>query len=235
MSQTPTWSKRDRQSCRHWNGAGHCVSWAFVLICWLKVIFVSTFELHFTYRVNCSSYGWFSFCYYQIFSQKVHRLSRDDLEALRRAFSIYDLNGDGQIDATELKSVMWRLGCKPSDAEVREMIRKVDFDSKFHSCMTKHVLRFWYLKLSWIYRANGSKEAECGNRFTSAHCIPVFWSKWRWIYFTRWTKVCDKFSMNFLFVLLNHHCPLLPKNFTDHKFVIKEDRNYQGFYHYFLL
>lgn len=59
----------------------------------------------------------------------VHRLSRDDLEALRRAFSIYDLNGDGQIDATELKSVMWRLGCKPSDAEVREMIKKVDFDN----------------------------------------------------------------------------------------------------------
>uniref|UniRef100_A0A183AZ29 Calmodulin n=1 Tax=Echinostoma caproni TaxID=27848 RepID=A0A183AZ29_9TREM len=55
------------------------------------------------------------------------------LEALRRAFSIYDQNGDGQIDAAELKGVMWRLGYKPSDAEVREMIRKVDFDSKIHS------------------------------------------------------------------------------------------------------
>ncbi|TPP58233.1 Calmodulin/ calcium-binding protein/ EF-Hand superfamily protein [Fasciola gigantica] len=59
----------------------------------------------------------------------VHRLSQDDIEVLRRAFSMYDQNGDGEIDATELKGVMWRLGCKPSDAEVREMIRKVDFDN----------------------------------------------------------------------------------------------------------
>merc|ERR1712071_487132 len=44
------------------------------------------------------------------------------------AFAIFDVNGDGTIEATELKEVMRSLGQNPSNQECHDMISSVDKD-----------------------------------------------------------------------------------------------------------
>ena len=63
------------------------------------------------------------------------RRQRHDAE-LRQAFRVFDIDGDGLIDADELRQTMANLGEQLSEHDVRAMIReadrngdgKVDFD-----------------------------------------------------------------------------------------------------------
>ena len=48
--------------------------------------------------------------------------------ALREAFKMFDRDGNGYIDADELRLCMMNLGEKLSLEEVEEMIREVDVD-----------------------------------------------------------------------------------------------------------
>mmetsp|Transcript_54467 Transcript_54467/g.133527 ORF Transcript_54467/g.133527 Transcript_54467/m.133527 type:complete len:150 (+) Transcript_54467:222-671(+) len=50
------------------------------------------------------------------------------VEELREAFSVFDKDGDGTITAEELGIVMRSMGQKPTDQELRDMIREVDAD-----------------------------------------------------------------------------------------------------------
>lgn len=49
-------------------------------------------------------------------------------EQLRKAFKVFDKNGDGLISAKELKEVMMNLGEKMSEDEVIDMIAEADLD-----------------------------------------------------------------------------------------------------------
>jgi len=51
-------------------------------------------------------------------------LSSED--EMRAAFRVFDLDGDGQIDAEELRLTMSQLGETVTDADVDAMIRSVD-------------------------------------------------------------------------------------------------------------
>jgi len=79
-------------------------------------------------------------------SRRLAATSSDDDEAkrerqeseLRQAFSVFDIDGDGLIDADELRQTMANLGETLSEHDVRAMIKeadrngdgKVDFDGK---------------------------------------------------------------------------------------------------------
>ena len=49
-------------------------------------------------------------------------------EELEKAFSMFDRDGDGFIDANELRRLLTNLGEKLTEDEVDEMIREVDID-----------------------------------------------------------------------------------------------------------
>ncbi|XP_015794058.1 calmodulin [Tetranychus urticae] len=52
----------------------------------------------------------------------------DKEEELREAFRVFDRNGDGFINAAELRHVMTNLGEKLTDEEVEDMIKEADLD-----------------------------------------------------------------------------------------------------------
>lgn len=47
-------------------------------------------------------------------------------ENLRDAFNLFDQDGDGLIDATDLRNIMTNLGEKVTDEDIDEMIREAD-------------------------------------------------------------------------------------------------------------
>ncbi|XP_059952128.1 calmodulin-like protein 3 [Mesoplodon densirostris] len=53
---------------------------------------------------------------------------RDAKDQIREAACVFDKDGNGLMGAAELRHVMTRLGEKPSDQEVDEMIRAADVD-----------------------------------------------------------------------------------------------------------
>uniref|UniRef100_T1K1M3 EF-hand domain-containing protein n=1 Tax=Tetranychus urticae TaxID=32264 RepID=T1K1M3_TETUR len=67
------------------------------------------------------------------FNEFLHMMSRkmketDKEEELREAFRVFDRNGDGFINAAELRHVMTNLGEKLTDEEVEDMIKEADLD-----------------------------------------------------------------------------------------------------------
>ncbi|KAF8563991.1 hypothetical protein P879_09695 [Paragonimus westermani] len=54
----------------------------------------------------------------------VDTIAKEELERLRRAFSVFDKNGDGEIDTVELTNVLRMLGKNPSPAEVAEIMKR---------------------------------------------------------------------------------------------------------------
>lgn len=57
------------------------------------------------------------------------KLSDEQLDELREAFSIYDINKDGAITTRELGTVLRQLGHNPTEAELLEMIKDLDKNS----------------------------------------------------------------------------------------------------------
>lgn len=65
----------------------------------------------------------------QFCSLMVKKLKQtDQVEEQRKAFRVFDQNGDGYISSGELHAVMWQLGTVVTDEEVAEMIREADRD-----------------------------------------------------------------------------------------------------------
>lgn len=56
------------------------------------------------------------------------KLSQDQLNELKEAFAIYDLDGDGSISTRELGLVMRALGLNPTEAEILNFISALDID-----------------------------------------------------------------------------------------------------------
>lgn len=63
----------------------------------------------------------------QIFSMSKN-LTEEQLDELKEAFIIYDINNDGVISTRELGTVLRQLGQNPTEAEILEMIKDLDKD-----------------------------------------------------------------------------------------------------------
>ncbi|CZR64933.1 probable Calmodulin, partial [Phialocephala subalpina] len=56
-------------------------------------------------------------------------LTEEQVSQFKEAFSLFDSDGDGQIRASELGTVMRSLGRNPSDSELQNMINEIDADN----------------------------------------------------------------------------------------------------------
>lgn len=54
--------------------------------------------------------------------------TEEQIAEYKEAFSLFDKDGDGTIDATELGTVMRSLGHQPSEEEIIDMINEADVD-----------------------------------------------------------------------------------------------------------
>lgn len=54
------------------------------------------------------------------------KITEEQLDELKEAFAVYDMNRDGSITTRELGTVMRQLGQNPTEAEILEMIKEVD-------------------------------------------------------------------------------------------------------------
>lgn len=61
-------------------------------------------------------------------ANKKHDFNPEQVQEFKEAFSLFDKDGDGNIDVKELGTVMRSLGQNPTDAELRDMINEVDTD-----------------------------------------------------------------------------------------------------------
>nr|XP_060632377.1 calmodulin-A-like [Anolis sagrei ordinatus] len=57
-----------------------------------------------------------------------HSFSEEQVSEFKEAFLLFDKDGDGAITSQELGTVMRSLGQNPTEAELQEMIRKLDTD-----------------------------------------------------------------------------------------------------------
>lgn len=58
----------------------------------------------------------------------VDRLAAHEIAEIRKAFSVFDVDGDGAITSKELADVMRSFGLNPSEDELMDMINKFDID-----------------------------------------------------------------------------------------------------------
>jgi len=67
-----------------------------------------------------------------------HGRNAEELEEMRQAFRVFDIDGNGVIDENELKITMFNLGENLSDCDVKQMIKladrngdgKIDYEGK---------------------------------------------------------------------------------------------------------
>jgi len=55
-----------------------------------------------------------------------HARNSEELEEMRQAFRVFDIDGNGVIDENELKVTMFNLGENLSDSDVKQMIKLAD-------------------------------------------------------------------------------------------------------------
>ena len=73
-----------------------------------------------------------------------NKISPQQLEEYKMAFSLFDENGDGSISSIEIEQVMQKMGYKPTKEEVNDMLNELDVDqngtidfNEFISVMSK--------------------------------------------------------------------------------------------------
>jgi len=73
------------------------------------------------------------------------KLSEEQIQEFKEAFSLFDRDGDGNITVTELGTVMKSLGQNPTENELRDMIGEVDSNGEslsYHSPILCHFNSF---------------------------------------------------------------------------------------------
>ena len=66
--------------------------------------------------------------YFLFSSQAAEQITDVEREAFKKAFDEFDVNKDGHITSSELKTVLKKLGQNPTDQEIAEFIKVCDVD-----------------------------------------------------------------------------------------------------------
>lgn len=61
-----------------------------------------------------------------------HNLTKKHLRELRQAFALFDKDGSGSIDATELLACLKSMGLHPTPHELDELLARMDTDGNGH-------------------------------------------------------------------------------------------------------
>merc|ERR1711959_206384 len=61
-------------------------------------------------------------------ASELKSLTEEQKQELREAFDLFDTDGSGAVDATELHTAMKALGFEPKKEEISKMIKKMDKD-----------------------------------------------------------------------------------------------------------
>ena len=67
---------------------------------------------------------------------------KEQIESFRKAFSLFDKNGDGQIQTKELRSALRNLGQNPTDFELQSIFNEMDIDRNGTIDFTEFVKMF---------------------------------------------------------------------------------------------
>lgn len=86
--------------------------------------------------------GMIEFDEFMAFLKKSYKKPDEVKSDLKKAFQVFDLNGDGFISREELQNVLTKMGEKLTDKEVDEMMKKadkngdgkIDYDGKHFFC-----------------------------------------------------------------------------------------------------
>ena len=75
----------------------------------------------------------------------------------REAFTIFDKDGNGFLDAVEMKRVMTKIGEELTDAEIEDQLRHYDIDGDFQMMASEFVVRITnFHNLSIIFNHNNN-------------------------------------------------------------------------------
>ena len=66
--------------------------------------------------------------YFLLSSQAAEQITDVEREAFKKAFDEFDVNKDGHITSSELKTVLKKLGQNPTDQEIADFIKACDVD-----------------------------------------------------------------------------------------------------------
>lgn len=89
---------------------------------------------------------------FMAFLKKSYKKPDEVKSDLKKAFQVFDLNGDGFISREELQNVLTKMGEKLTDKEVDEMMKKadkngdgkIDYDGKlFFGEINRNFRLFW--------------------------------------------------------------------------------------------
>lgn len=89
---------------------------------------------------------------FMAFLKKSYKKPDEVKSDLKKAFQVFDLNGDGFISREELQKVLTKMGEKLTDKEVDEMMKnadkngdgKIDYDGKhFFGEINRNFRLFW--------------------------------------------------------------------------------------------
>lgn len=76
---------------------------------------------------------------YDEFVELLRRLKGDEKEDLRKAFDVFDQDGNGSISQVELKIVLDKIGIEMSDAELKRTMSEADTDGDGEISFTEFV------------------------------------------------------------------------------------------------
>ena len=95
------------------------IKFSFVLTC-IKTIIITL--------VSDTGSGRLEFNEFRDFYKEYKTKHKNNRQAIENAFKLFDKNGNGFIEAAELKAILSKCGQQISDEEIQEMIDVADAD-----------------------------------------------------------------------------------------------------------
>jgi hypothetical protein len=101
--------------------------------------------------------------------------TEEQIAEFKEAFSLFDRDGDGTIDADELGTVMRSMGHQPTEEEIEDMIREVRMPSRcFSSFLNHRFVDFLVLFVELLFVWGTTKRDLFCQRKHGNYCLLVF-------------------------------------------------------------